>query len=113
MKRRRRGDTVTEAAINLPHRAPYTVDDLFEMDRSSKTDLYGEAGIPCYWRVELKPSWRHKGPFPLIVARALQKDGENWGTVEAPAGGTHDLPLAVGPDAWITVTLDPAELVTP
>src|SRR5688572_2941566 len=159
MKRRRRGDsmtrTVAEAAITLPHAAPYTVDDLFEIpddenryqvfggslvmspaaspihqlvadelqsrlkplvrphhayaisavtilvadqdgpvpdiavvsedtlqlpgavplaatysvievvspasgswDRSFKTELYGDAGIPCYWRVELKPSRR-------------------------------------------------------
>jgi hypothetical protein len=81
------------------------------MDRSSKTDIYGDAGIPCYWRVELKQSRRYKGPLPLIVVRALEKDGETWRTVEAPAGETHELPIAVGPDAWINVTLDPAELV--
>jgi Uma2 family endonuclease len=82
-------------------------------DRASRTEIYGEAGIPCYWRVELEPSRQHQGPLPLIVVRALERDGETWRTVEAPAGTTHDLPLAVGPDAWITVALDPAELVAP
>ena len=81
------------------------------LDRSSKVDIYGEAGIACFWRVELKASRRYTGPLPLIVVRAREKDGETWRTVEAPAGETHELPLAVGPDAWTTVALDPAKLV--
>jgi Uma2 family endonuclease len=83
------------------------------MDRSLKAELYVEAGIPCYWRVELKPSRRYQGPLPLVVVRALEKDGETWRTIEAPAGATRELPVAVGPDSWITVSLDPAELVDP
>ena len=100
----------------VPLTSAYTVVEVVSpssvpMDRSFRTDLYGEAGVPCYWRVELKASRRHKGPFPLIVVRALEADGETWRTVEAPAGAKHELPLAVGPDARITVALDPAELV--
>jgi hypothetical protein len=100
----------------VPLASAYTVVEVaspasVSWDRSFKTDLYGEAGIPCYWRVEIKPSRRYKGPLPLVVVRALEKDGETWRTVEAPAGTTHELPLAVGLDTWITVALDPAELV--
>lgn len=79
-------------------------------DRSFKTELYAEARIPCYWRVEIKPSRKYKGPLPLIVVRAMEMDGESWRTVEAQAGETRELPLAVGPDTWITVPLDPADL---
>lgn len=111
---------VSEDAIRLtgavPLVATFTVVEVVSpssafMDRSSKPELYAEAGIPCYWRVEVNPSRRYKGPLPLILVRALEKDGETWRTVEAPAGDTHELPVAVGPDAWITVALDPAELV--
>ncbi len=101
----------------VPVAATYSVVEVVSpssafMDRSSKPEIYAEAGIPCYWRVELKPSRKYHGPLPLIVVRAVEKDGEYWRTVDAPAGTAHDLPLAVGPDAWITVTLDPAELVS-
>jgi hypothetical protein len=161
---------MTEAAITLPKRASYTVDDLFEIpDDGHRYEVFGgsllmspaaaplhqvitdelrtrlnplvrphsayavaavtiritdedgpipdvavlaeDTRIPCYWRVELNASRRYQGPLPLIVVRVLEKDGETWRTVEAPAGQTHDLPLAVGPNTWITVTLDPAGLV--
>lgn len=54
------------------------------------------------------------GAVPVAATysvRAMEKDGETWRTVEAPAGETHELPLAVGPDTWITVTRDPVALV--
>ena len=109
-------ENVTELSGAVPLASTYTMVEIASpssvaWDRSYKTELYAEAGIPCYWRVELKPSRRYKGPLPLIAVRALEKDGETWRTVEAPAGETHELPVAVGPDAWITVALDPAELV--
>jgi Uma2 family endonuclease len=81
------------------------------LDRGAKPDLYADAGIPCYWRVELKKSRRHDGPFPLIVVQVLEKDG-SVRMVEGAAGGEHTFPLAVGPDTWIDVMLDPAGLDT-
>jgi hypothetical protein len=50
-------------------------------------------------------------PAPAPFVRALENDGETWRTVEASAGEIHELPLAVGPDTWVTVALDPSELV--
>jgi Uma2 family endonuclease len=81
------------------------------LDRSAKPDLYADAGIPCYWRVELKRSRRHDGPFPLIIVQVLEKDG-SVRMVEGAAGAEHTFPLAVGPDTWVDVTLDPATLDT-
>ncbi|GAA0913700.1 Uma2 family endonuclease [Virgisporangium aurantiacum] len=81
------------------------------LDRGTKPDLYAEAGIPCYWRVELKKSRQHEGPFPLIIVQVLEKDG-GVRTVTGAAGEEHTFPLAVGPDTWIDVSLDPAELDT-
>jgi Uma2 family endonuclease len=79
------------------------------IDRSYKRDLYAEAGIPCYWRVEPR-TWRgYLGPVPLIIVR-LREDGA-WRTVEAAAGTVTELPLAIGPKEFITVALDPGELV--
>ncbi|GIJ51718.1 hypothetical protein Val02_86040 [Virgisporangium aliadipatigenens] len=81
------------------------------MDRTLKPALYGDAGIPCYWRVELKPTRKYKGPLPLVVVRVA--DGDGWRTVEAAAGTVADLPVAVGPkaDDLITIQLDPGTLV--
>ena len=81
------------------------------LDRGAKPDLYADAGIPCYWRVELKKSRRHDGPFPLVVVQVLEKDG-SVRMIEGAAGGEHTFPLAVGPDTWIDVVLDPAGLDT-
>jgi Uma2 family endonuclease len=83
------------------------------MDRSYKRDLYAEAGIPCYWTVELKHSGAYKGPLPLIVVRL--RDGGGWRTIEAAAGAVVELPLAIGraddgEPRTILVKLDPAEL---
>src|SRR5262249_43827461 len=45
-------------------------------DRVVKTELYAEAGIPCYWRVEQRPWREHFGPVPAIVVRLRDPDGE-------------------------------------
>jgi Uma2 family endonuclease len=100
----------------VPLSSAYTVVEVVSpssalLDRSAKPDLYAEAGIPCYWRVELKKSRRHAGPFPLVIVQVLQNDG-SVRMVEGAAGQKHTFPLAVGPDTWIDVTLDPAELDT-
>jgi Uma2 family endonuclease len=80
-------------------------------DRLKKPALYAAAGIPCYWRVELKPWSEHLGPVPAIVVRLLGEDG-NWHTTLHPAGKAELLPLAIGhgPDL-LPVELDPAALV--
>jgi len=83
------------------------------VDRAYKRELYAEAGIPCYWRVELE-AWRgYEGPLPLVVARVLTPDG--WQSVDAPAGVTTGVPLAIGRDGDKTITMtvpvDPAVLV--
>ena len=63
-------------------------------DRVRKRDIYAEAGIPCYWRVELR-SWRgYRGPLPLVVVRVREAD--RWRTILAPAGQVHELPVAAG-----------------
>ena len=100
----------------VPREAAYTVVEVVSpstafLDRGTKPDLYADAGIPCYWRVELKRSRRHDGPFPLIIVQVLEKDG-SIRMMEGAAGEEHTFPLAVGPDTWIDVTLDPASLDT-
>jgi len=154
-------EAATVAPTPTPLRAPYTVDDLFELpddgqryevfggslyvspppapmhqlasgalpcdvvhtvvevvspsnaliDRAYKRELYAEAGIPCHWRVELNPWRAYQGPLPLIVVRL--RDGDGWRTIEAAAGATAALPLAVGrsDQDTIDVRLDPAVLV--
>ncbi len=98
----------------LPSEAVHTVVEVVSpstrlIDRAYKRDLYAEAGIPCYWRVEPKRIRGYDGPVPLIVVRLCHGDG--WRTVEAAAGQVAALPLAVGPDTRITVEFDPAVLV--
>jgi Uma2 family endonuclease len=87
--------------------SPATASD----DRVKKVALYAAAGIPCYWRVELR-SWReHFGPVPAIVVRILGDDGE-WHATLHPAGETHRLPLVVDRTAGIVpVEIDPAMVV--
>ncbi|SDY76604.1 Endonuclease, Uma2 family (restriction endonuclease fold) [Micromonospora pattaloongensis] len=82
-------------------------------DRVKKAALYAAAGIPCYWRVELR-SWReHFGPVPAIVVRLLGDDGE-WHTTVHAAGETRRLPIVVDRSpAVVPVELDPAVLVGP
>jgi Uma2 family endonuclease len=84
------------------------------VDRAYKRELYAEAGIPCYWRVELQPWRAYSGSLPVIVVRLLTDTG--WRTVEAAAGAVSSPPLAIGRDGdgaalTIEVSLDPAALV--
>jgi Uma2 family endonuclease len=100
----------------VPRAAAFTVVEVVSpssafLDRGTKPDLYAEAGIPCYWRVELTKSRKHDGPFPLIIVQVLEKDG-SVRTVTGAAGEEHRFPLAVGADTWVDVTLDPADLDT-
>jgi Uma2 family endonuclease len=80
-------------------------------DRITKTRLYAEAGIPCYWRIEQRP-WRgHFGPVPAIVVRLFDKAGE-WQQTVAAAGTETELPVVVDADGTIVpVRIDPAALV--
>jgi Uma2 family endonuclease len=80
-------------------------------DRVKKTALYANAGIPCYWRIELRPWREHLGPVPSIVVRLLGEDGD-WHTTTFPAGQESLIPLAIGrgPEL-LPVRLDPAVLV--
>jgi Uma2 family endonuclease len=80
-------------------------------DRLTKTELYAEAGIPCYWRVEQRPWKEHCGPVPAIVVR-LRGENDEWQQVLAPAGTPSDLPVVVDrAGTIITVKIDPATLV--
>jgi Uma2 family endonuclease len=79
-------------------------------DRVTKTRLYAEAGIPCYWRIEQRPWKEHLGPCPAIVVRLRDEDGE-WHQTTAPAGAEAELPVIVDTEGTIvTVKLDPATL---
>jgi Uma2 family endonuclease len=80
------------------------------VSRVTKKWLYTAAGIPCYWRVELRPWWEHLCPVPAIVVRMLGEDG-NWRTTLHPAGERAALPLMIGRGDVLTVELDPAALV--
>jgi Uma2 family endonuclease len=80
-------------------------------DRIVKTEMYAEAGIPCYWRIEQRPWKEHFGPVPAIVVRLRDKDGQ-WQQFIAPAGLTAALPVAVDHEGTVvTVEIDPAVLV--
>lgn len=120
--------TVTSAHPRMTRRAlpvdrVHTVAEIVspsnaKFDRMFKPQIYGDAGIPCYWRVEIEP-WRgYRGRLPLVVVRLLTDDG--WRTIEAPAGAAAVLPVVVGhqydddgggPAVEIAeVALDPASL---
>ena len=82
----------------VPHQLVHTVVEVVSpshalVDRAYKRELYAEAGIPCYWRVELEPWRAYQGPVPLVVVRVLTADG--WHAVEVAAGTNGTLPLAV------------------
>jgi Uma2 family endonuclease len=80
-------------------------------DRILKDELYAEAGIPCYWRIELRPWGGRLGPVPAVVVGLLDKD-RRWKQTTYRAGEEHDIPLAIGPGPKLTtVKLDPAVLV--
>jgi Uma2 family endonuclease len=80
-------------------------------DRVIKTELYAEAGIPCYWRIEQRPWKEHFGPVPAIVVRLRDPEG-GWRQTIAPAGMVSSLPVVVDDKGTvITVEIDPAVLV--
>jgi Uma2 family endonuclease len=80
-------------------------------DRVWKTELYAEAGIPCYWRVEQRLWKEHFGPVPAIVVRLRDKAGE-WQQTIAAAGMETEPPVVVDAEGTIvTVKIDPATLV--
>jgi Uma2 family endonuclease len=80
-------------------------------DRVLKTELYADAGIPCYWRIEQRAWKAHFGPVPAIVVRLRGEDGE-WQQTIAAAGTVSDLPVVVDAEGTIvTVKIDPASLV--
>jgi Uma2 family endonuclease len=82
-------------------------------DRVKKTGMYASAGIPCYWRIELKVWREHLGPVPAIVVRLLGEDGD-WNQTIYEAGRTHLMPMAIGRGPELmAVELDPATLVGP
>jgi Uma2 family endonuclease len=80
-------------------------------DQVLKTQLYAEAGIPCYWRVERRPWKEHFGPVPAIVVR-LRGENDEWQQIVAPAGTVSELPVVIDEAGTIiTVKIDPATLV--
>lgn len=62
------------------------------LDRVWKQQRYAEAGIPCYWRVELEPWSGYRGPLPVVMVRLRGPAG--WQELIAPAGQLHTLPVA-------------------
>lgn len=85
------------------------------VDRVWKRQLYADAGIPCYWRVELtSPPWlRSSGP--VVVVRVREPAG--WREIVVGGGGLRTLPVAYGrgrAGAALTVSmrLDPRSLVS-
>jgi Uma2 family endonuclease len=84
------------------------------LDRVWKRDRYGEAGVPCYWRVELAPWPGYRGPGPVIVARVREPGG--WREVVAAPGRVAAVPLAYGRGRGgvaftVPVRLDPGALL--
>jgi Uma2 family endonuclease len=84
------------------------------LDRVWKRDRYAEAGIPCYWRVELSPWPGYRGPSPVIVVRLREPGG--WREVVAAAGRVRPLPLVYGRGPGrvalaVPVRLDPGTLL--
>ncbi|MFE4462634.1 Uma2 family endonuclease, partial [Nocardia tengchongensis] len=77
------------------------------MDRRIKPDLYGEGGIPNYWRLDTS---RFKGQLPgeelpVLFAYALTEEGEYEQVARCPAGRMAKLNLP------FDLTLDPADLL--
>jgi Uma2 family endonuclease len=80
-------------------------------DRIIKTEMYAEAGITCYWRIEQRPWKEHFGPVPAIVVRLRGENGD-WCQTIAPAGMATPLPVVVdNAGTIVTVEIDPAILV--
>jgi Uma2 family endonuclease len=85
------------------------------IDRVWKRQRYQDAGVPCYWRVELMAWPGYRGRLPLVTVRVREQAG--WREILARAGRLETLPLAYGRDpdgtaAWVPIRLDPATLAT-
>lgn len=83
------------------------------LDRVWKRQRYAEAGIPCYWRVEVDPWPGYQGPLPLVVVRL--REAGSWREILAPAGQVHALPVAcartpAGGVETVQVRVDPLGL---
>ena len=108
-----------QCSRGIPHDLVHTVVEVVSpshptVDRVVKKNLYAAAGIPCYWRVELRPWLRHLKPLPAIVVHMLDDNGD-WQETIYGAGTTSTLPLVTGhrgPNV-LAVELDPAALVGP
>jgi Uma2 family endonuclease len=105
----------------LPARYVHTVVEVVSpdsrfLDRARKPELYADADVPCYWRVEPE-RWRaYRGEVPVVVVR-IREHGR-WRVLLAPAGRIVELPVAVGPDVGglpvtVPLALDPARLLAP
>jgi Uma2 family endonuclease len=101
----------------IPFEAVHTVIEVVSprnagIDRRTKRQLYADAGIPCYWRIELRGWKDHKEPVPAIVV-ALRGEHGRWKESIHPAGTVARLPMAVSHDGMdqIMVKIDPATLV--
>jgi hypothetical protein len=100
-----------DTPYGLPARLVHTVVEVVSTpDQSRGVPPYPTAGIPCYWRVELRPWWEYLCPVPAIVVRLLAPDGD-WRTTLHPAGEHTSLPVMVSRTELVTVELDPAALV--
>jgi len=95
-------------AHGVPAAEVHTLVDV--VGRGGRPAAFPAAGIPCVWRVELRPWWEHLCPTPAIVVRRLDAAG-HWHTTLHPAGETAALPVQVTRHDQVTVTLDPAVLV--
>ncbi|MDP9799170.1 Uma2 family endonuclease [Catenuloplanes nepalensis] len=80
-------------------------------DRVKKAKLYAKAGIPCYWRLEMRPWKEHFGPLPALVVSLLNEQGE-WDSTIYEAGKSHKLPMVVDVNrVTMHLEIDPAALV--
>lgn len=85
------------------------------IDRVWKRERYADAGIPCFWRVELAAWPGYRGPLPVVAIRIRERTG--WRDLVAPAGRLHTLPIAYGRDGYgaavtVPVRLDPVTLAS-
>jgi Uma2 family endonuclease len=103
-----------EYARGLPHWLVHTVVEVVspsnaDNDRVTKTRLYAEAKIPCYWRIEPRTWKEYSGPVPAIVVRRVT--GGRWRQTVAPAGTEARLPVVIDrKGTTVIVTIDPATL---
>ncbi|GFJ88655.1 hypothetical protein Prum_022970 [Phytohabitans rumicis] len=105
------------AGVVVPARRVHTVVDVVaprtrRFTRGRKRDLYAEAGIPCFWRIEPEAWPGYDGPLPVIAVRVRERG--RWRELVVPAGRERDVPVVVGRSPGraevVTVRFDPAVL---